>query len=138
MKDPFDAAIPHHLTVERFVATSVRTRIETRWRIIEVDVECDEPTAFEIMFRIDDESPESHFQFWCGPHTGVADGLLQMHLDERSLRIALDAEHGAALGFLSNLFVFELPEDPHARVELNELLNWARDQQRWDIRLRSA
>ena len=135
MNDPFDTGAQHHVTVERFDATAIRTRIERDWRIVRIEVESDSSLAFELMFRDGGESIENRFQFWCDANTGVVDELVRIHLDDRRLRIALQAEHGASLGFLSNLFVFELPDDPQARAALETTLVWALDQAAWDVRL---
>lgn len=133
--DPFEDAVRHHSIIERFVATSVRTRIERDWRFVRIEVERDASLAFELMFRDGGESLENRFQFWCDANTGVVDGLVRIDFDDRRLRVALDAERGASLGFLSNLFVFELPDDPQARAALETTLSWARGQAAWDVRL---
>ena len=138
MDDPFDTGAQHHLTVEHFDATAIRTRIERDWRVVRIEVESDSSLAFELMFRDGDESLENRFQFWCDATTGVVDGLVRIHLDDRRLRVALEAEHGASLGFLSNLLVFELPDGPEAQAALAVVLTWAAAQGRGAIDLDAA
>lgn len=141
MNDPFDDAVGHHLTIERFAATDIRTNSDEHWRIARIRVDRHDCTFVELMFRIGDDSTENRFQMWRGIDScaidGIVDGLVQIRLDDRSLRIALDSRHGADLGLLSNLLTFELPSDTEARAALEDILIWAHDQNRWDIRLPS-
>jgi hypothetical protein len=137
----FDDAIAHHLTIERFVAIDIQTYRDEHWRIARIHVDRDDCSRVELMFRAGGDSLENSFQLWLGDalrmSDGIVDGIVQIRRDARVLRIALDSKQGAHLELLSNLLVFEWPSAPQAYAQLENLLRWAHDQHRWDIRLSS-